>query len=498
VSMGRGRRNADGGARVSRRRSSMFTLLVALLLATGASGQQPTPRGAAARPFPHDRHARLFPSCEGCHAGIYQGDSARFMPPSAVCAQCHNGDDRPVVTWSGYAPTANNLTFTHAGHLAASKAAGAAAQCVSCHAAPADTSWMHVRPATAGACLACHQNREGVHLAQDAACTTCHTSLAQSPALSKSQIAAFPTPAWHTTPGFLSAHAPKTAGAVAQCATCHSRESCQRCHANARAVPAIMQLATDARVKELVHGLAATYPTPASHDVERWRTSHGAAALASASGQGCANCHTQPACKSCHVGGKGTSGRANDVIAALPVPVKDGAPGVQLASVRVHAADFLAHHKTTAASGRLTCTQCHQQRECASCHAGNSSRRYHPLDFSSRHATSAYAQDQTCANCHRTENFCRSCHLQNKVTAKGARTGTAHTGQPLWLLQHGQAARLNLTGCTTCHQQRDCLRCHGNSGLHVNPHGPGFDAAGMSSRNKQMCATCHLTIPGEK
>lgn len=476
----------------------LFALLVALAPAAGASGQQSAQRGAATTTFPHARHARLFPTCEGCHAGIYHGDTARVMPPPSACAQCHDGGDLPIVAWSGHTRVANNLTFTHADHLAASTDAGQPAQCVSCHSAAADTSWMRVRPASPGGCVTCHQNESGVHLAQDAVCTTCHTSLARSPGLSKAQIAAFPKPAWHTTPDFVSTHAPRTSAALAQCATCHSRESCERCHANAPSVPAIMQLPTDARVKELVRGVAATYPTPASHATDRWSTAHGTAAIASASSQGCANCHTQPACKSCHVGGKNTSGRANAVIATLPMPVKDGAPGVRLASARVHPADFLAQHKTTAASGRLACTQCHEQRECTSCHAGNSTRRYHPLDFSSRHAASAYAQDQTCSSCHRTETFCRSCHLQNNVTAKGARTGTAHTGQPLWLLQHGQAARLNLTGCTTCHQQRDCLRCHSSSGLHVNPHGPGFDAAGMSSRNKQMCATCHLTVPGDK
>ena len=482
----------------ARRLLTLFTALIALLLASRASAQQPRQQRVASTTFPHAAHARLFPTCEGCHIGIYRGDTTRVMPSPSVCAQCHNGDDQPVVAWSGYARTATNLTFTHADHLAASTAADQPAQCVNCHAAQGDSGWMRVRPAAAGACIACHRNEAGVHLARDAVCTTCHTSLTQSVALSKAQIAAFPKPAWHTGPDFLSTHAPKSAAAVAQCATCHSRESCERCHANARSVPAIMQLATDARVKDLVRGIAATYPTPASHTSERWPTSHGPAAIAAASGQGCANCHTQPACRSCHVGGKGTSGRANDVIASLPALVKDAAPGVQLASARVHPADFLSQHKTTAASGRLACAQCHQERECTSCHAGNSSRRYHPVDFSSRHAAPAYAQEQTCSSCHRTETFCRSCHLQNKVTATGARTGTAHTGQPLWLLQHGEAARLNLTGCTTCHQQRDCLRCHGASGLHVNPHGPGFDAASMSSRNKQMCVTCHLTVPGDK
>ena len=127
--------------------ASLFTALVALLLASGASAQQPAQRAPATRTFPHARHARLFPTCEGCHAGIYHGDTARVMPSTTVCAQCHDGNDLPVVAWSGFTPVANNLTFTHAGHLAASTAADEPARCVSCHAEAADTSWMHVRPA---------------------------------------------------------------------------------------------------------------------------------------------------------------------------------------------------------------------------------------------------------------------------------------------------------------------------------------------------------------
>ena len=46
------------------------------------------------------------------------------MPSTTVCAQCHDGNDLPVVAWSGFTPVANNLTFTHAGHLAAGSGVG--------------------------------------------------------------------------------------------------------------------------------------------------------------------------------------------------------------------------------------------------------------------------------------------------------------------------------------------------------------------------------------
>jgi hypothetical protein len=185
---------------------------------------------------------------------------------------------------------------------------------------------------------------------------------------------------------------------------------------------------------------------------------------------------------------------ASAVIAQLPPAGVGTATGITLLTPTVHPGGWLENHRSSAA-GRTDCQGCHVQRECASCHEGSSSRRYHPLDFVYRHAPAAYAQDQNCVSCHRIETFCRSCHLGNKITVAGARTGAAHNGQPQWLLQHGEAARRGLTGCTTCHQQRDCLRCHSDFGLKVSPHGPNFDAARLHSKNKLMCATCHVSDP---
>jgi class III cytochrome C family protein/doubled CXXCH motif protein len=460
--------------------SSLAVALAAATLATSA-GAQGGPRG-----FPHNKHAKLFVSCTSCHAGIPSGDAARAFPAPTACAQCHDDRTQKTVNWSGPSKRATNLQFSHTVHAAKSTAAGTPAQCVSCHAAQADTGWMRVQGARATGCITCHAHQATEHLAETAVCSTCHVTLADAKALTSQQIAAFPKPASHTKPGFAAQHAP--AGSTeATCATCHTRESCARCHANASRVPAIARLATDQRVAELMKGRTAAYSTPSSHLAAGFASAHGAAA--SAAPQTCANCHTQQSCRSCHTGTRGQS-----VIASLPATGTGSATGVVLADLRVHASGFLTGHRS-APAGRLDCQGCHAQRECTSCHEGSSSRRYHPLDFVSRHAPAAYAQDQTCTSCHRTETFCRSCHLNSSMAAAGARTGAAHTAQPLWLLQHGEAARRGLTGCTTCHQQRDCLRCHSSLGLKVNPHGPNFDASRLSARNKQMCATCHVSDP---
>jgi hypothetical protein len=66
--------------------------------------------------FPHAAHERLFPICQSCHLPDERGAA---FPAPADCAQCHDGVRRARVEWTGYAPRASNLRFSHARHLAA-------------------------------------------------------------------------------------------------------------------------------------------------------------------------------------------------------------------------------------------------------------------------------------------------------------------------------------------------------------------------------------------
>ncbi|HVB31551.1 MAG TPA: cytochrome c3 family protein [Gemmatimonadaceae bacterium] len=496
---------------------------VVLLVATAALAMQ-----QSRAPFPHAQHAKLFPTCAGCHSGIVSGDSALMFPSPDDCAQCHNGSDVRRIAWTGPSARVTNLKFSHTEHATMSAQGGTAADCANCHGLQAgrDTAWMHIAGADPSACLACH--RAPQHLAASADCSTCHKTLVQATTLSATAIAAFPKPSSHSNPDWLARHAPQNAGQMAQCAICHARESCARCHPNADKLPAIKALGSDARVASLVRNVLPVYFTPAAHRETKWAYGHGADARANP--QTCASCHTQTSCRSCHIGNLGA-----DVIAKLPDAKPGRAPGVVLVKasragaapldaapparavnaaevtrplapqdtvlmrVHVHPDGFATNHKSAAASGQLNCQGCHQPRDCTSCHDGVSTRRdFHPDDFMARHANSAYTQDQNCSSCHRVETFCRSCHQKSGIATTGGVRGTAHTGQPLWLLQHGQAARQGLTTCTSCHQQRDCLRCHSSLGMHVNPHGPDFNAQAMGSRNMQMCMVCHLTNPLKK
>jgi hypothetical protein len=469
--------------------------------------------------FPHEVHARLFPVCAGCHEGALTGDYAAMFPSPETCASCHDGVREPVVRWERPAPRETNLVFSHPQHAEVSRAAGAPATCQTCHGVDR-RRWMAVRVAQAETCLDCHAHAAPAHLAETNPCRTCHVPVSEAPRLATAAIAAFPLPPSHEAPDFLARHGATAAQAQANCAVCHSRESCERCHANASAVPAIAALGGDARVASLVTGRAPTYPVPASHLTPDWTLRHGPPALANI--ESCANCHTRPGCRSCHIGDG-----AQQVIAQLPMPVPGGATGALMgmalpapgdprpvpatADARrrqqeraqvvrraelVHPPGFDLRHKAAAGAGQPRCSTCHTDAFCTACHETNSRPGFHPPNFAMRHGAEAYGNRTDCAACHSVQAFCRDCHSETGRTAAGRLDVAFHNAQPLWLLQHAQAARQSLQNCTTCHLQSDCMQCHSPvTGWGVNPHGPGFDPRRMANRNQIMCARCHLGDP---
>ena len=484
------------------------------------------------RRFPHRAHARLFPTCASCHAGIPSDDPTTAFPRAESCAQCHDGRNERTVDWNGPRITPSNLRFSHRAHAERSDTAAGPLGCGTCHAlpgtpaagTPGDTAgvWMAVARARPERCLTCHAHLARDHLADDSRCATCHVPLFRAVALPDSALARFPPPPSHDEPAFLRTHGRRLPDDAARCAVCHTGESCARCHANVAALPAIAELGSDPRIAALVQGRGARYPAPESHARADFAYAHGAEARR-AIGR-CANCHTQPSCRACHIG----SGAARE-IGALPMPAAGGATGVRLRgrsadlsarsgartghtaprtrelaaitdsqrvrATSVHPAGFRRTHGPSATGGQLSCRGCHLQRFCADCHDGEGRRRYHPLNFVSRHPADAYGRETDCASCHNPEAFCRSCHIGAGLGATGRLEAGFHTAQPLWLLQHGAAARQALQSCTSCHTQRDCMQCHATTTQRINPHGPGFDARRLARRSTEACVLCHLGDP---
>lgn len=444
--------------------------------------------------FPHETHDGLFPTCVGCHRGALAGGEPLYTVDPATCAGCHDGAELATVAWTEPAPRPSNLDFDHGEHRLEMEREGRAVDCAGCHRpVEADPIRMAVDRAVEAKCLDCHDPQAESHYAAAVDCAVCHVALADASGLPDERIAAFPMPPGHDAAEFLRIHGEAAEEGAGTCAVCHTRDSCARCHLDPEAVPAIAALEPDARVAALVFGRPGEWPEPESHARPAWlRALHGEAAEEDPAT--CANCHARTSCQACHRGG----GPA--VLASLPMPRPGGPVGVTVEQVEPvgHTADFVFNHAAAAATGAPDCAACHTERQCVDCHDGSAKADFHPVNFVALHGAEAFANDSECAACHSRESFCRDCHMGLGLAAGDRTTGGAfHDAQPDWLLAHGLPARQDLESCTTCHQQRSCLRCHSaRQGFRVSPHGPDFDPGAVAGKSTMSCAVCHRSLPG--
>jgi len=177
---------------------------------------------------------------------------------------------------------------------------------------------------------------------------------------------------------------------------------------------------------------------------------------------------------------------------------------------------FLAHgpgwdrrHGPLAMATTVQCAACHTAESCDDCHdvsQGMTIERrtatrvdtdfVHPADFLTRHAMEAESEPARCLSCHRTET-CDSCHLARGVSA--GRIGAVSPHPPGWVgpdshdeRHHGRAARRDILGCASCHDQgpqTNCIDCHKVGGSGGNPHPSGWQSSRTPS--DVMCAYCH-------
>ena len=464
-------------------------MIAALLIIAAATAQPQTP---AADTFPHATHRHLFANCLVCHAGIVSGDSTQARPTSAQCASCHDGRTKREVTWVPREARPSNLHFDHRRHFAAAPDSAADARsCRGCHAIPGGTAFMDVARARPERCITCHAHEADAHLSPSNRCPTCHLPLAQATRLAAATIANFPKPPSHDS-SFVSGGHADVARTSQTCQVCHSRDFCASCHANAARLAPIQALGTDERVAQLVQGRTVTYRPPESHAAGDFVRRHGLIARRDA--QTCATCHTRESCQTCH-----TQAPLVPIVAAMPARVPGGAPGVDLSAWRPpgHVPGFRTNHREVAAGGDASCSRCHRQTFCATCHDGPKQPAFHAVNFVTRHAAAALTNANECAACHQVQKFCRDCHLQigTAASSRSSATGQYHNAQPNWFFAHSGAARRSLESCTTCHTQSFCLECHSASqGRRISPHGPGFQPS-MGDKNPGMCRICHVQGP---
>jgi len=448
--------------------------------------------------FDHQEHARLFPSCTTCHAGVLTGSTP--WPAATACATCHDGSVEKQVTWSPPAALPRtNLKFDHQRHASDfSQRRGispdSAQRCAACHIAQGQP-WMQVSLAVNQSCLTCHGITTEHLAAPDSACATCHVPLAQASRLTREDVARFGEPPSHRVAGFprsghgqLAKPAPAGTGVAASCATCHARDFCLQCHVNAPETPTIQALAPDPRALAITARLSA----PNYHRQPGFAESH---ARRIGSGARCATCHTQESCLTCH------AGAAPTVVTrfAKAGPGRSAGAVVTRHRPSTHGADFTDTHAPLARAASRTCSTCHARTECLSCHlpSPGATGGYHPANFLTRHPAAAFARASNCADCHNTASFCANCHAQAGLRSIGPLRAGFHDANPNFLFGHGKAARQELETCVSCHVERDCLTCHSaTGGRRFNPHGPGFDADRLRRKNPETCTVCHgVTIP---
>jgi hypothetical protein len=460
-----------------------FVVSLVILLGASRSGALRQDRDT----FDHEKHQKVFPECQTCHAGILEEGKSIF-PAAESCASCHDGTVEKRVNWSARPNRPSNFRFTHAEHFKKSGEklpADSVLVCAECH-IPAGAAWLTVRRTISAQCLACHGIRTAHFSAPDTACGTCHLSLAEATGLPEARIAKFEKPASHDDQGFLTS---KGHGEIAKrgdrsCSVCHARDFCTQCHVNAPEVKAIQALEPDPRALALKAELKA----PASHQGSRFLSQHGGKAKRDP--ESCATCHTQESCVACHR-------NRPTIVLALHSAGPGRANGAQIERKKpgYHTADFADRHAPIASSSPATCSACHARTECLECHRPNAAMgaggNYHPAGFLSRHPAAAFNRQTDCAGCHNQAAFCTTCHEQSGLKSTGRLAQGYHDANNAFLVGHGTAARQNIESCITCHSERDCLACHSAQSRRFNPHGPGFDADRLKARNPQTCAACH-------
>lgn len=181
--------------------------------------------------FPHSFHQNLFLDCQGCHLGAFEEDQPLVSVTENECARCHNGKVVEPMDWKPTPLTFANLKFVHYDHASF-------LDCEECHSKDLDGDF---KPFTRQTCFDCHDIEE--HLSMDNDCSMCHFPLGESH-WTDEQVSGLPHPPSHESDSWVRDHGDFVNDrGPQQCAVCHSRETCTRCHRSGPAMQAIQSLA---------------------------------------------------------------------------------------------------------------------------------------------------------------------------------------------------------------------------------------------------------------
>jgi len=272
--------------------------------------------------------------------------------------------------------------------------------------------------AIAPSCTVCH--------ARDF-CITCHVNAPEQPAIqaldedprSRAIVVRLEPPASHRAADFLARHGKAVRADPTQCSTCHARESCFACHAPSQRVSAALPSRGPGRSS----GAQPVRHPPASHG-ESFAARHKTDAATTPAT--CAGCHVQTDCLNCH---------RSDAAAA---------PGY-------HPAGFLTRHPASAYARETNCSDCHNVGSfCLTCHVSAGLVAKQPLRsgyhdgsrfFAVGHGQAARQSLESCTACH-VERDCLTCH-----SALGGRRFNPHGPG----FDAERLRRKNAEMCTACH-----------------------------------------------
>jgi hypothetical protein len=389
--------------------------------------------------FNHQKHVKqLGMSCTTCHAAakISQQAADSLLPPATRCDSCHGTNHRNLsAVTSDEARPLGQCNFCHAGYDP--KRPSIVARVL----LPKPNLRFNHQKHVVGqrmACARCHGKVQELRLAtrdqlpRMKECVTCHV-LGSADGRGGQAISASPNA--KASPGAARA---KASGA---CTTCHLSE-------------ASGMLTTTFKSGKLL-------PPPWLHDaghgsdfIERHKL------VAGDDSKFCANCHQERFCVGCHDG--------------------------NVRPRRIHPNDFLSQHPVAARQDNPRCTSCHQQQSfCLTCHQragvamsgpiGNFAGRgrFHPPKSvwtdgprsGSHHAWEAERNLNACVSCHQ-ERDCAMCHATRGVGGRGPNIGGG-AGQGVnphpagFSARCQQALRQNARPCLTCHlpNDQDLQRC---------------------------------------
>ena len=382
--------------------------------------------------FNHQKHVKqLGMTCTTCHgaARTSRKSTDSLLPPATRCDGCHGTNHRNLAAVSTDEPRPlGQCSFCHVGYDPARPNLVARVKLPK-----PNLRFDHKQHVTDAhmPCARCHGNVEELTLAtrdqlpRMKECVSCHV-LGDSDAGRAPQLAK---------------GAPARRKPSGACQTCHLSE------------PNGMLTTSFASGKLL--------PPPWLHDaghgadfIERHKT------IAGDDSRFCANCHQERFCVGCHDG--------------------------SVRPRQIHPNDFLSQHAMAARQDNPRCTSCHQQQSfCLSCHqrtgvamsgpVGNFANRgrFHPPKSvwtdgprtAQHHAWEAERNLNACVSCHQ-ERDCAMCHATRGVGGRGPSFGGS-MGQGVnphpvgFASRCQQALRQNARPCLTCHtpSDPDLLKC---------------------------------------